>query len=252
MAPPVQAMNRRGFFTILPDPVTVPSNCTVSLSSAPWLPRLGEIITVGDDRGRRFRGRVVRISGHWCEVRLFESLPHSMDSPLDLLLLQALPDKERMEWIIQKATELGVTAIVPFYSQRSTRLEEREARQPKAHRWPSVARRASQQCRRPAVPVIAPYTDFFTALQHAEGFDLKVLLWEGEHEIGLKGICPEGERPSRICVLVGPEGGFTDGEVRLARESGFLSIGLGPRILRTETAAVGVIAIIQYIWGDLG
>jgi len=245
-------VNRRGFFTTLPDQVSVPVDCSVSLRSAPWPPRPGEIITVEDDRGRHFRGRVAKISGHLCEVRLFERLPHSMDSPLDLLLLQALPDKERMEWIIQKATELGVTAIVPFYSQRSTRLEEREARQPKAHRWPCVARRASQQCRRPAVPVIAPYTDFSTALHHAEGYDLKVLLWEGEHEIGLKDVGMEGERPSRICVLVGPEGGLAENEVRMARESGFIPIGLGPRILRTETAAVGIIAVIQFLWGDLG
>ncbi|MGA1843084.1 MAG: RsmE family RNA methyltransferase [bacterium] len=245
-------MNRRGFFTTLPDPVTIPSRCVVSLGSAPWPPRLGEIITVGDDRGRHYRGRVERISGHWCEVHLFDRLARPMDSSLDLLLLQALPDKERMEWIIQKSTELGVTGIVPFYSQRSIRLEEREARQPKAHRWPRVARRASQQCRRPGVPVIAPYTDFSSALRHAEGFDLKLVLWEGEHEIGLKGICPGGERPSRISVLVGPEGGLTDEEVGLARESGFVSIGLGPRILRTETAAIGIVAVIQFLWGDLG
>jgi 16S rRNA (uracil1498-N3)-methyltransferase len=175
-----------------------------------------------------------------------------MESPLDLLLLQSLPDKERMEWIIQKVTELGVSAIVPFYSKRSITLEEREKRQRKAHRWPIIARKAAQQCRRAVVPIIESYTDFPRALTYAKDYDLKILLWERERRSGLSKILSENILPSRICVLVGPEGGFTKKEISVAQESGFIKAGLGPRILRTETAAITIIAIIQYQWGDLG
>ncbi len=233
-------------------PIRIPADCFVSLETAPWIPRPGEIITVQDSLGTHFRGRVFRLSGYKCEVHLFENLGKRMESHLDILLLQCLPDKERMEWIIQKATELGVNSIVPFFSERSTTLEEREKRQPKAHRWPVIAQNASKQCRRAIVPAIEPYTSFPEALRYAKDFDLKLLLWERESKAGLKGIFHNDIHPSRICVLVGPEGGFTEKEINMAGESGFISIGLGPRILRTETAAIAIITVIQYIWGDLG
>jgi 16S rRNA (uracil1498-N3)-methyltransferase len=224
----------------------------VPLNKAPWVPRLGEIITVEDSMGRHFRGRVFRLCGSRCEVHLFENLSKRMESDLDLLLLQSLPEKERMEWIIQKTTELGVSSIVPFHSKRSISLEEREKRQRKAHRWPEIARKASQQCRRASIPVIEPYTDFADALRYADDYDLKMLLWEKETKAGLNGICSHDKPPTSICLLVGPEGGFTEKEIRMARGAGFITIGLGPRILRTETAAIAIIAIIQYRWGDLG
>jgi 16S rRNA (uracil1498-N3)-methyltransferase len=240
------------FSADMPGAIHVPADCMVSLNKAPWIPRLGEIITVEDGMGGHFRGRVFRISGSKCEVHLFENLRKRMESHLDLLLIQSLPEKERMEWIIQKTTELGVSAIVPFHSKRSISLEEREKRQRKAHRWPEIAKKASQQCRRALAPVIEPYTNFANALRYADDYDLKILLWERETKAGLNGIRSHDMPPTSICVLVGPEGGFTEKEIRMARGAGFITVNLGPRILRTETAAITIIAIIQYRWGDLG
>ena len=240
------------FFAEIPGNIKVPEDCTVSLNKAPWVPRLGEIITVEDGIGRHFRGRVFSLNKSQCEVHLFENLRKRMESHLDLLLLQALPERERMEWIIQKTTELGVSAIVPFHSKRSISLEEREKRQQKAHRWPEIAQKASRQCRRALVPVIAPYTNFARALRYADEYDLKIVLWEKEVKTGLSGICSNEKPPTSICVLVGPEGGFSEKEILTARVAGFIPVGLGPRILRTETAAITVIAVMQYIWGDLG
>lgn len=242
---------RHVFFAEISNSIHIPMDCSVSLDTAPWCPRLGEIITVQDEMGRHFRGRVLRISESGCDVRLFEVLRKRMESPLDILLLQSLPDKERMEWIIQKATELGVSRIVPFFTKRSITLEEREKRQRKAHRWPIVVQKAAKQCRRAEMPVIEPYTDFQNALSYANGYDIKIILWEKEREQGLNSILSKDVRPNRICVLIGPEGGFTETEIRMAGANGFLSIGLGPRILRTETATIAIIAIIQHLWGDL-
>ncbi|MGA1840460.1 MAG: RsmE family RNA methyltransferase [bacterium] len=240
------------FSADMPGTINVPGDCRVSLNKAPWIPRPGEIITVEDDMGRHFRGRVLSLGKTQCEVHLFENLKKRMESSLDLLLLQSLPEKERMEWIIQKTTELGVRAIVPFHSERSIRLEEREKLQRKAHRWPDIAKKASSQCRRALVPVIEPYTSFTNALRYADEYDLKMLLWEREFNAGLKGICSNVNPPTSICVIVGPEGGFSEKEIVMARGAGFITVGLGPRILRTETAAITIIALIQYIWGDLG
>jgi len=242
---------RQVFYAGISDSIHIPADCQVSLDNAPWRPRLGEIITVQDEMGRHFRGRVLRISGSGCDVRLFEVLRKRMESPLHILLLQSLPDKERMEWIIQKATELGISRIVPFFTERSITLEEREKKQKKAHRWPIVAQKAAKQCRRAEIPVLEPYTDFQDALSYANGYDLKILLWEKERGQGLNRLQSNDVRPDRICVLIGPEGGFTEREINMAGEKGFLSIRLGPRILRTETATIAIIAIIQHLWGDL-
>ncbi len=108
--------------------------------------------------------------------------PSSTESPLEIVLLQALPEKERMELIIQKATELGVSAIVPFKSERSISLEEREAKQKKAHRWQEIAIKAVQQSRRARVPLVEEYRSFKEALEFCEGEGLKILLWEKEGE----------------------------------------------------------------------
>jgi 16S rRNA (uracil1498-N3)-methyltransferase len=251
MDPQYDERVRHVFYAEISNSIHVPMDCGVSLDRAPWRPRLGEIITVQDKKERHFRGRVLRISGSGCVVRLFELLGKRTESPLHILLLQSLPAKERMEWIIQKATELGVNRIVPFFSEHSITLEEREKRQRKAHRWPVVAQKASKQCRRAEIPVLEPYTDFQNALGYANGYDLKIVLWEKERDHGLNKFLSDDVRPYRICVLIGPEGGFAAREISMARAKGFLSIGLGPRILRTETAAITIIAIIQHIWGDL-
>lgn len=242
-----------GFLSLSEDHIEdVPSDCLVSLEGAPWRPRPGEIISITDRTGCYFRGRVFRITAKVCEVRLFERAPKAVESPLDILLLQALPEKERMEWIIQKSTELGVNTIVPFYSKRSTTIEERERGQKKAHRWPIVAQRAAKQCRRGRAPVITPYTSLTHALSYGTESDLKIMLWEKARDKGINTLLDDNLRPFRVCLLVGPEGGFDDDEAELAQGAGFHLVGLGPRILRTETAAIGIVSIIQNRYGDLG
>lgn len=213
-------------------------------------PHRGEIVTVKDPKGREFRGRIVALGDTVATLHLFEELKKPTEPPFDLWLLQALPDKERMELIIQKATELGVKVIVPFKSSRSISLEEREARQPKAHRWGHVALKATKQCRRAYLPYVAPYCRFEEALKAAEGFERKLMLYEGEGR-SLASAIRNTPPPSRVALLVGPEGGWDQGEVKKARASGFTVCGLGGRILRTETAAIAACAILMYEWGGL-
>jgi 16S rRNA (uracil1498-N3)-methyltransferase len=155
-----------------------------------------------------------------------------------------------MELIIQKATELGASAIIPFKSKRSISLEERDAKQKKSHRWQEVAIKAVQQSRRGKVPKVETYRSFEEALELCRGDGLKLLLWGKEGEPLKKILQPHV--PKKIYAVVGPEGGFTEGEVKLAKERGFVPIKLGQRILRTETAAITLIGILQYELGDLG
>jgi 16S rRNA (uracil1498-N3)-methyltransferase len=210
--------------------------------------RAGSLVTLTDRTGRDWRGRVLQLSHEKAVVFPFEAFPASTESPLEIILLQALPEKERMEWIIQKTTELGVSVIVPFKSGKSISLEEREAKQRKAHRWQEIAINAVRQSRRAKVPLIQAYRSFQESLEFCRGAELKLILWEKEGK-GLKEILKPSET---ICVMVGPEGGLTSEEVASAEKFEFIPIKLGQRILRTETAAIALVGIIQYELGDLG
>ena len=211
--------------------------------------RVGSIITLTDSEGNDFRGRVVHLSKEEASILIFDAFPSPTESFLKIILLQALPEKERMELIIQKATELGVSAIVPFKSERSISLEEREAKQKKAQRWQEIAVKAVQQSRRARVPKMEQYRLLKEALEGCEGESLKIVLYEKEGE-NLKNVLRQYQ-PKKIYAMVGPEGGFTEKEVKLAKNKGFIPIKLGQRILRTETAAITLVAILQYELGDL-
>jgi 16S rRNA (uracil1498-N3)-methyltransferase len=211
--------------------------------------RRGSLITVTDGRGNDFRGRVLTLSGTTASVLIFDRFSAPTESKVEIILLQALPDKERMELIIQKATELGVSAILPFKSERSISLEEREARQKKAHRWQEIAVRAVQQSRRVRVPEVERYRSFREAIVACTGEGLKIILWEkeGEH---LRDVLKRSVK-KKVYVMIGPEGGFTEEEIILTKKAGFIPIKMGQRILRTETAAIALVGILQYELGDL-
>ncbi len=211
--------------------------------------RVGSLVTLTDSEGSDFRGRVTRLSKKEGSIFVFEAFSSPTESSLEIILLQALPEKERMELIIQKTTELGASAILPFQSERSISLEEREARQKKAHRWQHIAVKAVQQSRRAKVPYVGECRPFREVLGGCGEDGLKILLWEKEGE-KLKSILKK--QPSqKIYVAVGPEGGFTEGEVEWAKRQEFIPVKLAYRILRTETAAITVVGILQYELGDL-
>jgi 16S rRNA (uracil1498-N3)-methyltransferase len=212
--------------------------------------QVGSLVTLTDPGGNDFRGRVLRLSEAEAFILIFDAFPSSTESPLEIILLQALPEKERMEWIIQKATELGVTAILPFESERSISLKEREGKQKKAHRWQFIAVKAVRQSRRAKVPYIGECRPFQEALENCEEDGLRILLWEKEGK-ELKSVLRQ-HPAQRIYVMVGPEGGISQGEAMLAKDKRFIPVKLGQRILRTETAAITLVGILQYELGDLG
>ncbi|MGA1824923.1 MAG: RsmE family RNA methyltransferase [bacterium] len=214
-----------------------------------WQLRRGEIITVEDCLGRHFRARVIESQAGKIGIYVFEACLSGMEPPVDILLLQALPSKERMEWIIQKSVELGVGMILPFKSAHSVSLDE--LKQSKAHRWSIVALKAAKQCRRATAPQVLSYTDFLHALSFAQNYELKMMLWQGASMSIASQLSGIGQR-QRVALLVGPEGGWSESEIREAEETGFTTVSLGPRILRTETAAIIATGLIQYFFGDLG
>lgn len=228
-----------------------------------WKPRVAEAVTVCAEEPaikpaftpplKLFRARVTELDEASSRLFVFEEMGE-LKKPPAITLLQALPEKERMELIIEKTTELGVTTIVPFKSERSISIEEREAKQRKAHRWGEVALRAAKQSRRCSIPDVLPYRGFEEALGEARG-ELKIVLWEGAGlktfkevlngaDVGLKGGIKGGLKG--VDLLVGPEGGFGAEEVEAAGKEGFIAASLGPNILRTETAAIISVGLTGY------
>lgn len=217
-----------------------------------WKPHTGEIVTIQDISAESFRARITELSSEKAIVHVFDIRKTAGENKPEIMLHQALPEKERMEWIIQKATELGVHTIVPFKSQKSISLEEREQKQKKAHRWPQIALRAAKQCRRPDIPRILPFCTFQGSLHLAQSSQVRIFLWEKPADVlNLRDLLQKNLRARKISLMVGPEGGFSEQELTLARQAGFTPVNLGPRILRTETVPVVVLSILQFMLGDI-
>lgn len=214
-----------------------------------WNARPGEIFTAVDPERGCWRVRLTACDETPSGVP-FARLSRQVESRLFIEVYHALPEKERFELILQKLTELGVGRIVPVESTYSITLAERDAAQAKSHRWPDVVLRAARQCRRAMLPELFTTTGFDEALQLANDAELKLMLYEGEETWSFAEALGR-LRPERVALLVGPEGGFADAEVMAARTAGFLPVSLGPRILRTETAAIAGAALLQGLLGDL-
>jgi 16S rRNA (uracil1498-N3)-methyltransferase len=215
-----------------------------------WQARPGEILTLVDPEGTAYRVRILSLEASCAACVPFERLPMPTESPLSLQVYQSLPDRERFELVLQKLVELGVDRIVPIETQRSLTLAERDAAQKKSHRWPDVILRAARQCRRAMLPELLPVHSFADALAGAAAAELKLLLYEGENLWTLT----EGFgsfKPRSVALVIGPEGGFAAEEALQAQDAGFLPVRLGPRILRTETAAIVATALVQSYLGDL-
>lgn len=231
----------------LESPQPLPETARPALTA--WRARPGAILTVVDPEQGFYRARLVADVEEWSLVP-FQRLARPTESRVALEFHHALPEKERFELVLQKLTELGAARIVPLTSRRSATLAERDAGQRKSHRWPEVVLRAARQCRRAMLPELSPVIDWNAALYCAAKADLKLMLYEGEGTWGLDEALA-GQRPERVALLVGPEGGFAPEEVEEARGLGFLPVSFGPRILRTETAAIAAAAVLQYALGDL-
>ena len=224
-----------------------PSDIKLPLSILPRQ-RIGAILTVqvGD---AEYRARITDIVDGIATLRPFEELSPPSESNISITLIQALPKKEKMELIIQKATELGVSIIRPCVSAKSITLSERVQHQDKTHRWAAIAAKAAEQSRRRVIPRIEQCTDLAAALNAASEAELKLMLYEKEALYTLHGFVDK--HVGSITIVAGPEGGFTREEAALARTYGYTPVRLGGRILRCETASIAAISIIQFVWGDL-
>ncbi len=213
--------------------------------------KAGDEITVFDGLGKEIEGTIVEegLSSVVIKIQNFYSLKG--DSPLEVILAQSLLKGQKMDYLIQKATELGVKDIIPFLSSRSVPLLEKSRQLRRHHRWEKIAIEASKQCGRGVLPKIESLQDYSDMLQGASSNALRLIFWEREG-IPLKELLGRSEEKKEIFFVIGPEGGFTQGEIDAAKRSGFIPVTLGKRILRAETASLCFLSILQYELGDIG
>lgn len=194
-------------------------------------------------RNGRFAGEIIRM------------LTPNTEPGLKISLVQGIAKGDKMDFIMQKAVELGAAAIYPFFSQHAVVKLDQEKAAKKQERWQVIAREACKQCRRSYIPIVHQPAAFQSILDTINGRPA-IMLYENENRCGLKELLSE-KRPSllgneEIFLIVGPEGGFALSEVEMASSRGVMTAGLGARILRTETASLAALSIVLYELGDLG
>jgi 16S rRNA (uracil1498-N3)-methyltransferase len=215
---------------------------------------VGTPIQLFDGLGRTYEAEVKKIFKGRVEAAILSVAEEPAAEKAALHLGLALLKGKKMDFIMQKATELGVAGLHPFiatYSNARQMDTKREAK--RLERWQKITREACKQSNRPQPPVCYPVKDFPTLLEEAPtaDYDLKLIFWEGERVQGLKDVIQVPDQPCSIMILIGPEGGFSMEEAEQAKATGFQPITLGKRILRAETAAIAAIAILQHLLSNL-
>jgi 16S rRNA (uracil1498-N3)-methyltransferase len=210
--------------------------------------RDGATLTVFNGGGGEYQASL-RIAGRGAAIEVGEYRAIDRESPVRLILLQALARGERMDFVIQKATELGVHRIIPVAATRSVVQLDADRSDKRTHHWQAVAAAACEQSGRNTLPIIDSPLSFEAALSAVSKIQCRLLLLP-EATTSLAGNLAPTEQTPEIALLVGPEGGLEETEVERALEVGFRAARLGPRVLRTETAGLAALSALQCLAGD--
>lgn len=205
----------------------------------------GDAIVLFDGRGGEYAAIITQAGKRRVSVAVGSHVPHELESPLQVTLGIAMSRGDRMDWVVQKATELGANAIVPLATSRTeVKLKGDRALKKRAH-WQQVAISACEQCGRNRLPAVAAPTPLQDWIQQCDA-ELKLVLHHRAQALPAK-----HNTPQHVALLVGPEGGLSEEEITAAEKCGFISLQLGPRVLRTETAPIAALSVLQTRWGDM-
>ncbi|MEI6207748.1 MAG: 16S rRNA (uracil(1498)-N(3))-methyltransferase [Desulfuromonadales bacterium] len=212
----------------------------------------GDSVQFADENGLVYYGVINQVAKEWVAVKISLTQTTSDDdcvAPL-ITICQALPKGDKVDLVLQKGTELGAHAFRLFGGRRSVARIHDGRQEGKLERWNRITSEAARQCGRNDVPVVSWRPDAMeTAIDSDQEF--RLILWEGERERSLKETLLAQAKPVSVAVVIGPEGGFDPQEVRHFTQHGFQPVSLGSRILRTETASIAILAIMQYTWGEI-
>jgi 16S rRNA (uracil1498-N3)-methyltransferase len=206
----------------------------------------GDTLNLFNGAGGEYSASLVAVNKREARVRLTEFRAAERESPLAITLALGISAGERMDYSLQKATELGVTAIQPLATERSLVKLAGERADKRLQHWQHVVIAACEQCGRNRVPAVAPVQRLFAYLAAVDR-NKRLLMLSPDAATALKRVPPSTE----VVLLIGAEGGLAPSESEAAEASGFEPVSLGPRVLRTETAPVAALAVLQSLWGDI-
>jgi 16S rRNA (uracil1498-N3)-methyltransferase len=211
----------------------------------------GDEIFLFDGKGLEYRATITASTPKAIALSVLERFPSISESPVEITIGQALLKAGKMDRIVRQITELGIYALIPLLAERSVPRPEPERWAEKEQRWEAIAQESLKQCGRSQIPRLGPPASLKEMVGTSDAYDLRIIFHHGNS--GLKS--PPYPRDARdvrkVLALIGPEGGFTPAEVKLALKCGFVCVSLGPRILKADTAAVAACTILQYVFGDL-
>ena len=211
---------------------------------------VGDTIGVAGQDGRCGEAEIVRMTGDTVTLAI-RKISDSTEPPVDVWLAQALPKSDKMDFVVQKAVELGVKGLFPLQTANCVVRYDAAKQAEKLRRWQKISQEAAQQSGRGVIPDIGPFVSLADLFDRTPSDTRILTLYEGKGRQGLRSILTADFCGSWI-LIVGPEGGLTEAEAQFCRSRGALLAGLGPRILRTETAGLAALAAIMYECGDLG
>lgn len=213
----------------------------------------GDRIGLFDGTGKQYEARISALSSGKVEVSILGSSDPGVESPLELVVAQSFLKEKKMDELVRKLTELGISKWIPFISGRSVPRPDDKRIIARTERWEKIAKEAAKQCKRVKITRIGKMVSFEEILASEKDFDLKIVFWENEKNLlDQKSLAADHGNLKKILVMFGPEGGFAVNEIEKAKESGFMTAGVGPRILKAETAAVCGCALMQFLFGDMG
>jgi 16S rRNA (uracil1498-N3)-methyltransferase len=211
----------------------------------------GDMLTLCDGNGTDYLVEIDRITTDTVFTHIVKSGTNNTEPPIDITLFQGVPKSDKMEFIIQKSIELGVKRIVPVLTERTVvRFDSSKDTDSKVKRWQKISLEAAKQSNRGMIPAVAKPISFAAALKLAGEAELSIIPYEKEERETLKKHISD-RRIGSASVMIGPEGGFSEKEVQEAINAGIVPVTLGPRILRTETAGIAVLAMLMYELGDI-
>jgi 16S rRNA (uracil1498-N3)-methyltransferase len=205
----------------------------------------GQALSLFNGDGQDYRALIASAGKKNVTVRVEQPTANSSESALEIVLGQTLSKGDRMDYAVQKATEMGVSRIVPLSTEHCDVRLKSDREDKRLSHWRSVAISAAEQCGRARVPDILPVMNITEWLEYSRRCDLRLVLHH-RTEQSLDSLA----KPNSVALMIGPEGGLSADEIAQAEKSGFLPIALGPRVLRTETAPVAAMALCQWLWGD--
>lgn len=203
----------------------------------------GQWLTLFNGDGLDYQAQILEAGRKSLQVRITDSSDPGTESPLTITLGQVMSRGDRMDYAIQKATELGVTHIQPLTSDRCEVKLSGDRERKRVANWQQVAISAAEQCGRARIPDVATPVKLAEWLNSCNQ-DLRLVLHDQGSPLG------GATTPASIALLIGPEGGLEDHEINAAHNSGFMPLALGPRVMRTETAPVAALGLCQWLWGD--